>query len=91
MAMTGARQVKSIMEPLTIDGRRMPIEEVLSLLRDEFRKNYTGVLNIEVLVTDRQKAAKVRTFCSMTGFEVQVHQAGDDYLITIKGESCRCV
>jgi len=79
------------MEALKIDGRQMPVEEVLSILRDEFRKHYTGVINIEVLVSERQRAAKVRTFCSMTGFEVKVLQTGDDYLVTIKGESCRCV
>lgn len=71
-----------------IDGRDMIIEDLLLELRDIVRNQCAGEANVEVLVSVREDAVKVKGFASMSGCDVHVAQNDDGYLLKISGGAC---
>lgn len=71
-----------------IDGRGMIIEDLLLKIRETVRSQCVGEANLEILVTLRDDAIKIKGFASMSGCDVRVMQNDDGYLLKISGGTC---
>ena len=75
----------------TINGKELSIEEVLSELRDTVRCQPVDSADVEVFVTSKEDAGKVKSYANMSGLDIKVTRKDEGYLLTIKGGSCRCI
>ena len=66
-------------------------KKVFEQLRDTIRGLCKKTVNVEVLVDDDECVRKVKTFSKMTGCTVSFEPRGDQFLIRITGEACKCV
>lgn len=75
---------------MVIDGRGRRVEDTLMQVRELFRDNCNLDLDIEVRVTDRDEAARVRAFAQMSGYSSGMTLDSEGWRVTIVGGSCRC-
>ena len=77
--------------PERVDGRDVKIEELLMGLREVFHASKMREMTMDVLVSSRDHAIKVKTYSAMSGYKCSVSREGDDYLIHLSGSFCGCL
>ena len=74
---------------MLIDGRGIEIKDVLLRVRDALRSPEASE-GFEVVVGQREEAARVKAFCAMTGCTSVQELEGDAYHVRIKAGNCGC-
>ena len=76
--------------PDRIDGRGVVIEDLLKALMEVFVASRMEEMTMDVLVSARDDAAKVKAYSSMSGYVCSVSREGDDYVVKLTGSYCGC-
>ncbi|MGD2079612.1 MAG: hypothetical protein PVJ36_00590 [Nitrospirota bacterium] len=75
---------------MDIDARDLGEKEVILRLREIFKTRGGEQLRVDIAVSGRGLANKIRAFAKMSGYDVECHDR-DGYLeVRISGSSCRC-
>ncbi len=75
---------------MDIDGRTLGDKEIILKLREIFRTQGGEQLRVNVAVSDRGLAKKIRAFAKMSGYDTECHDKDGYFEVRISGSSCRC-